>query len=1271
MTSLPKACCFAVIAALATAITTATAWAAVQSTGDTFVVSGKSYSVVFSAATGAILAVRQGANTAPILRSGDPGLWQITFRDGTTLNASAFSSTSPDHAFRCEADPAANALRMTYSASEATVVVTATGRDDSLDLAAVVSRTTKPITGFALPGRLRFDPARIDRFISPMNAGESVGIAFLSSFFKPGSPDRPAGWANGKAFAGEGYGSLYGGSLNMRPVDDPAVHLTATPDGRKWLGDAAAVAISDGSATVNRPPAQGQSDLVLVDSPNGPFFSASHLGGAGYIFRVGGPVFEPERALALNMIGGALDTLAASAPPGRTKIGLLSVLNGPASGGWAAVPVTAWADRLRSLRSVASGRATFVELPTPKAALDAMASGDFLAVVNPYGEQLPAPEPGSLPSVVAAIGKYVRAGGNWFETGGFSFFYELDPTLFRSYGTSYPSAFADFQHLDTRDGSVSVFGVQPMKSEPWAGAANHAAIFVPGNLACGGDEQGGWADRSFAPYIAPGDAWTSPAVRLSVGHTAPDDLRAYSAANLITRRLEDKMKPDVLAKFRQSVMVYYAGYARDKIANLSLLPVPTLIHFADYLHGGFDKQYPDHLPPSASFGTPAEMREFFDRAHALGHLVMPYTNPTWWCDHPRGPTFEAAGDAPLSKGPDGKPYYEKYGPNDGWTITFWDPAVQAANRKTVRQFTDEYPVDVLFQDQNGARGWVWDYNPASPTPSAYTEGLLSQVAEDSRTKPLSTEGGWDRAANYESQLCGMAWAILPGGSPFSESLSSRYSPDTWEVFPLAEYIAHDKTSMIFHDLGQFITDRPNLAWALGLGFGMSYSTGATGLKSDATRNWLLWLDRIQKSICAWYLGEPVASFTHDHAHPTGPGDDGIVRAKYGPVDLVASLGPKPRAEGFLNLAPYGFWAQAPGRAAGNVMHLAGVDATGNGFSFVSEGDERTAYVWVYAPPQSQAAAQIPSSPGAGKFSVTFDGAKPQEVEVRDGGVAFTTPSRPGEKIVQPPAALAGKAPRDWPGAKPSIGIIDLGQGLYPAWTTIMPADWLAAFRQSPLATDQGVAIKRLTTAQEVADALRAGPTAWLAILNPYGEIFPTLGPDRWQEMLDLIRDYVRSGGSWWETAGHTFYVAVWQEGGAWATKPIGVEGINRLGVPLNSGAVEQPAEPVHTTTEGRAWLGNTVADTLDKQVAVVNRSLPHGTEDPGHVGLVAGQWDDYIGGYRLGGWGFFWRIGGFHPTPQVVFPAATGAMEYIFTHPPVEPSVSGISYLWHATVTAR
>ncbi|NDK17226.1 MAG: hypothetical protein GW911_34805, partial [Armatimonadetes bacterium] len=64
----------------------------------------------------------------------------------------------------------------------------------------------------------------------------------------------------------------------------------------------------------------------------------------------------------------------------------------------------------------------------------------------------------------------------------------LRPVRYFRYGTDYPDAFADFFHLDAQSGSASVYRVQPQKWQPWEGAKNPEAIFVPGRLGCGGDE---------------------------------------------------------------------------------------------------------------------------------------------------------------------------------------------------------------------------------------------------------------------------------------------------------------------------------------------------------------------------------------------------------------------------------------------------------------------------------------------------------------------------------------------------------------------------------------------------------------------------------------------------------------------------------------------------------------------------------------------------------------------------------------------------------------
>ena len=1248
------------------------AFGAVDRRGDTVVVSGDGCAVTFSAANGSILSVTREGQAGPILQSGESGLWHVRFQDGSSVSAADFSADSEQRRFACETDEAANAVRMVYRSPQIAVTVTVTGRSDGVEFVGEVEPREKTILDFAVPARIRFDPDRLERLVAPENGNFSVGTAYNARFFKQQPQDKPSGWQS-HSTGPAGYVSLYGGPLDQREDNEPTVTLQVTEDGRQWLGAALADRIDGAQFLVNRPSAREQAPLTLVDSPNGPYFSANGLGGRGRIWRLGGRVGEAEENLAAGMVSAVIERLAAPATPGRTKAGLLSLKRGPEAGGWASVKVAEWLKRLRALPAARSGEADVVELATPREMMEALAADDFVAILNPYGEGTPVLEEGGMPAAVEAIGRYVRAGGNWFEVGGYPFHYELRPLRHLSRGTPYPAGFADFLHLDTNAGSASIYRAQPRPWAPWAGATDKRAIFVPGRLAWGGDEQGGYCDRSFGTFVARGETWRAPAVRLIVGRSAAESLRAYCEANGIERRLEDKMSPEVLAKLKQAVLVYYSGGAKEKLDHLERLPVPTLIHFADYLKGGFDKQYPDHLPPRADFGTPEEFRAFFDRAHELGHLVMPYTNPTWWCDGPKGPTFEREGEAPLLRRLDGELSHERYATNEGFTICFWHPAVQAANRKTVRQFTEEYPVHVLFQDQCGARSWRYDTNSASPTPYAYTEGLISMVQEDSQTKPLSTEGGWDGVVNWQAQLCGMSWGTVPteGGPSWRRLMKHDVPPETWEVFPLAQYIAHDRCAMLYHDLGQFVTNREVLVWTLGLGFSLSYRTAAMSLGKHGPREWLKWLDRLQKSICARYVGEPVRGFEHDRGPEPTVEDDGVMRATYGPVEIVANLGPRPRTEAGRELPGHGFCARAPGVVAANLKTVAGADFGEEGLSFVTEGDARRAEVWAYAAAGQGIAVELPADM-RGEVTVAVDGAPAATAAVQDRCIRFALPGRSERKRVAPPPELADRAPRDRPGPRPAIGILDLGEGIALSWTSIMPQDWLTAFEQSRLAREFRVPVRSIASAEELFEALKAGPQAWLAIINPYGEVFPCAAPGGWQEALEAIRDYVNRGGCWWETGGYSLYSARWPGDDGWEGEAIGPRGMAHLGLPVGGGDVDQPPEPLRATDEGREWLGPDLSGRIDRTMSAVNRGLSRGGSDPGHLTLVAGERDDFIGGYRLDGWGWLWRIGGFHPDPDVALPVAVGAMEHIYTHPPLPaPRARGPKYLWHAVVTAR
>jgi hypothetical protein len=235
----------------------------------------------------------------------------------------------------------------------------------------------------------------------------------------------------------------------------------------------------------------------------------------------------------------------------------------------------------------------------------------------------------------------------------------------------------------------------------------------------------------------------------------------------------------------------------------------------------------------------------------------------------------------------------------------------------------------------------------------------------------------------------VAWA-----RPFK----SLFPPGSWELYPVAQVLAHDKAAMLHHDLGKFVTDRPSLAWTLALGFAMSDRVTARALGSPRTIEWLRWLDRVQKSICSRYVGEPVRSFQHEPG--LNQNDDGLVRAEYGPVQLVANLGPEARPAGGRTLPGWGFLAIAPGLIAGNVQGIGGVDLGPNGAAFVVEGDSGTADVWVLARPGQTAGCLVPLGM-TGHVRLTLDGQLPRDVTAQDGAVTFTVPA---------PAGTTGDAP---------------------------------------------------------------------------------------------------------------------------------------------------------------------------------------------------------------------------------------------------------------------
>ena len=336
-------------------------------------------------------------------------------------------------------------------------------------------------------------------------------------------------------------------------------------------------------------------------------------------------------------------------------------------------------------------------------------------------------------------------------------------------------------------------------------------------------------------------------------------------------------------------------------------------------------------------------------------------------------------------------------------------------------------------------------------------------------------------------------------------------------------------------------------------------------------------------------------------------------------------------------------------------------------SFVAENQNGKLDLWIYAVPEREVAVELPDALSAAAAQLIFEDGTKVAATAQNGALRFRLPSRAGqEPRVALPPSLAGKAPKDWPGAKPAIGVLNL-PGLAAIQTKILPEAWLYAFGSSRLAKERGLTVKPIESVDALQAALKAGPAAWFCIVNPYGEVLPCAGPGKGKEMLAALRGYVQNGGVWWETGGAPFSVAASLQGDKWQSETLSPTDRSVIALPVGSGDDSKDTPPLHVTLTGREWLGAAMATRLEGRETSVSRSLPRSADDPGHVTLLTGDGRDFIGGYRLRGWGWLFRTGGLRPNASVLLPTAIAATDYLYTRP-APPAQDGIRYLWHATL---
>ena len=221
-------------------------------------------------------------------------------------------------------------LRMSFESPRVSVLVTAAAHDSGLDLWAELTPGAEAVLEFALPGRLRFEPDRLQRFISPQLPHLGIGMALNRSFFTPQDSANPTSWKATER-GSRGYVALLGEGPTMHDWDAPTRPVQVTEAGRTWFGPELTRKLEAASARVNRPFVRSQAELVLLDSDAGPYLAAAGLGGKGHLWRVGGRVEESEAAETLSAVAAVIDRLAASPGP-RGRLALVAMTNGPARG---------------------------------------------------------------------------------------------------------------------------------------------------------------------------------------------------------------------------------------------------------------------------------------------------------------------------------------------------------------------------------------------------------------------------------------------------------------------------------------------------------------------------------------------------------------------------------------------------------------------------------------------------------------------------------------------------------------------------------------------------------------------------------------------------------------------------------------------------------------------------------------------------------------------------------------------------------------------------
>ncbi|NMA46203.1 MAG: hypothetical protein GX945_06540 [Lentisphaerae bacterium] len=1228
--------------------------------------SNDAYSLSLRESDGAILTIVDKIDNTTV--TGGNSLWQLNF-EKDSLETNAFMAAPWHGKMQSRWNDSRDRLTLQYQSEALALNIHFAFAAKHFDLSAELVRCDRPVLRITVPAHINFPTGGMLKVVFPQRGAETMGYAFLPAFY--GDHRKSDNQTFIRTNSGpKGYEQLFGGPLNQLGDNQPMAPLSLTEAGREWYPAETLSNVLGKKMTVNRPSAAGQHTLSLLENANGPALCAYDFGGKGLLFRIGGSNAEGDdqgRDIFTAMMTATMQGYVRRNPDALRdkKIAVIALRNGPAKGGWTPVAVDEWQRAITksSFWRIAGAQLTTIENVTQMRA--AMTSDDFGMILNPYGEWFPSHSAEELTADLELLRAYVKRGGLWWETGGYPFYYFLEPKPYLSFSTQYPSGVADFIFVDYQRSGIALFGVQPMMRKPW----DRERVAVPCSLSTWGDPAGAAISHGWNDAIEPGMTWRSPLYRCQFGFTTPQPaIDEYARVNEIAGSLEAKVRnPELLEKLKNAVLVRMGGTtAGIQIQTMADIPAPNIIHFTEYLHGGFDKQYPDHLPPRASWGTAEDLTRFYRAGHELGHLMMPYTNTSWWCIDPKGPTFEREGEAPLAFNREGKLNREQYARNVGYGLCFWHPAVQAIHREVRHDMSVTYPSDIILQDQVGARAWRWNYHALEPRKASAMDGMHALSMEDAEHVPLATEDGHDRVVNFETMLCGCAWGTIPArGKHRTRHAKYLFPQDEWQFFPILSYLSHHQCLFTTHDLGHFIEDNDQLSYALAFGYSMSYRWDLGHAKNPSRKRWLYWLDAIQKTVAADYAGKKLLDFSYprfqlglEQPHQvtcTRFAGDIVVIANLenAPCELapiLAAIALPDSEKRWLEqhvLPPYGFYVSSPRAKAASLQNR---DGQYVGFALAYKNQRLNGAL--RGRDRDNIAAILPAAWLAGVDEVLNENGRREKLTAHSDGAVTTLAWQ-----AQAPAVLASLpkvAPAKTAATPRRVALLaiesagnDDFRNTLKRWLDELPAQF----------TKSGLEVDAIRSIDELIVALQAPETKRpFAIVSPSGEFFYGKADMPANAMLDLIRKYVHTGGIWWQAGGgYPFYhYKAQQDDGSWKNTPLYHNGAISLGFSCEMFSVSDLPQPLALTDIGKQWLDPERAAIIIAANAGVQRPIRRGDSPLVLVKTLLDE-DGYLEAVRCEGTGFFFHLGGFAPPWASTINSVGATIEYLYLNPWPDP----------------